>query len=142
MTSLALSICTTQSGTGELADDAFGAYASEKVYSDVHIAQIETLPSTAPHRPVDLLVVAADQAGYVRTHIVMPSIIYDTATGPLFDTGIANAHTVFHPLHVRAALKYGHVAVANVGASVWGAVHIDDSESYVWQCYTTCYAYR
>ncbi|KAL1940279.1 hypothetical protein VTO73DRAFT_9231 [Trametes versicolor] len=114
------------SGTGELMDDARGAYASDKVYSDLDIAGIEALPPTAIHRPVDLAVVAADVAGYARTHIIMPSVIYGVATGPLFDTGIANSQTIIFPLYVRAAVINGHVAVLNEGATLWADVHITD----------------
>ncbi|EIW52407.1 NAD-P-binding protein [Trametes versicolor FP-101664 SS1] len=114
------------SGTGELMDDAQGAFKSDRVYSDLNIADIEALPPTAIHRPVDVLVVAADAAGYARTHIIMPSVIYGVATGPLFDAGIANAHTLVFPLYVRAALHHKHLAMLNEGATCWANVHISD----------------
>lgn len=109
-------------------DDARGAYASDQVYSDIDIAVIEALPPTAIHRPVDLAVVAADVAGYACTHIIMPSVIYGVATGPLFDTGIANSQTIIFPLYVRAAVINGHVAVLNEGVTLWADVHITDSK--------------
>lgn len=112
-------------------DDAQGAFKSEKVYSDLNIADIEALPPTAIHRPVDVLVVAADAAGYARTHIIMPSVIYGVATGPLFDAGIANAHTLVFPLYVRAALHHKHLAMLNEGATCWANVHISDSKPWL-----------
>ncbi|KAI0661779.1 NAD-P-binding protein [Cubamyces menziesii] len=115
------------SGTGEFIDDARGEFVSEKVYSDVDISAIEALPPSAPHRPVDLLVVAADtEGGYARTHIVMPSVVYGVATGPLVDAGVTNPHTIIVPIFVRGALRRGSVGVLDKGASRWGNVHIDD----------------
>lgn len=114
-----------------ITDDAKGAYLSEKIFSDLDIASIETLPPTAIHRPVDLLIVEADKAGYVRTHIILPSIVFGIATGPLFDAGIANAHTVFFPILIRAALQAGHVGILDTGASIWNCVHVDDRECTV-----------
>ncbi|OJT03680.1 hypothetical protein TRAPUB_5708 [Trametes pubescens] len=114
------------SGTGELMDDARGAFKSEKVWSDLNIADIEAIPPTAIHRPVDVLVVAADVAGYARTHIILPSAIYGLATGLLFDAGISNPHTMIFPIYVRSALHHGHLAILNEGASHWASVHIDD----------------
>ncbi|KAI0635601.1 NAD-P-binding protein [Trametes polyzona] len=114
------------SGLAEIGDDAQGQYASDNVYSDLDIAGIEALPPTALHRAVDLLIVAADEAGYVRSHIILPSLVYGVATGPLFESGISNAHTVFTPILVRTALRQGNVAVLNKGESVWSNVHIDD----------------
>lgn len=81
------------------------------------------------HRPVDVLVVAADVAGYARTHIILPSAIYGQATGPLFDAGISNAHTMLFPMFVRSALHHGHLAILNEGAAYWANVHIDDGKS-------------
>jgi hypothetical protein len=52
-----------QSGTGVLIDDAAGNYATDKIYSDLDIPMIESLPKTQPHREVDIEVVAADQKG-------------------------------------------------------------------------------
>lgn len=40
-----------------------GMYASDKIYSDADVAQIELIPVTSYHRPVDLAIVAADKAG-------------------------------------------------------------------------------
>ncbi|KAI0331859.1 NAD-P-binding protein [Cubamyces sp. BRFM 1775] len=115
------------SGTGEFIDDARGEFASETVYSDLDIPTIEALPPSAPHRPVDLLVVAADaEDRYARTHIVMPSVVYGVAKGPLVDAGVMNPHTIIVPIFVRGALKRGNVGVMGKGITRWGNVHIDD----------------
>ncbi|KAI0648486.1 NAD-P-binding protein [Trametes meyenii] len=115
------------SGAAELTDDAGGEYTSDTIYSDLNISAIEALPPTAFHRPVTLLVVAADVAGYARTHIIMPSIIYGVGTGPFFDAGIANPHTIIVPMLVRIALERGSVGTLGTGVSRWGNVHISDT---------------
>ena len=54
----------SQSGTGVLADNAAGMYASEKIYDDSKVEDIESLdPKTQVHREVDIEVVSADKAG-------------------------------------------------------------------------------
>ncbi|KAI0671416.1 NAD-P-binding protein [Trametes maxima] len=118
------------SGLGVIADNARGTYASDKIYSDLDLATIEALPPTALHRPVDLLVVAADEAGYARTHLVLPSAVLGTASGPLYDAGISNPHTIVMPVFVRLALARGAVGVMGTAASVWGGVHVDDAAKF------------
>ncbi|KAI0635602.1 NAD-P-binding protein [Trametes polyzona] len=125
------------SGLAEVGDDSKGESVNEKVWSDLNIPDIESLPPTAPHRPVDLLVVAADQDGYVRSHIVLPGYIYGVAKGPLFDAGISNAYTILTPLLSRIALQHGKVAVLNKGVSVWANVHIDDVTDLYLQLFDT-----
>ncbi|KAI0358320.1 NAD-P-binding protein [Trametes cingulata] len=116
------------SGTGEITDEARGDYVSETIYSDLDIPLIESLPPTAIHRPVDLLVIAADDEGYVRSHIIAPAVVYGVASGPLFDEGIpANQHTVITQMLVRSALDRGSMGVLGKGISRWGDVHIDDT---------------
>lgn len=48
---------------GVLADNAAGMHPTEKIYNDASVDDIESLPPTQIHRPVDLAVVAADQEG-------------------------------------------------------------------------------
>lgn len=38
-------------------------FSSDKIYSDLNIAQLETLPETQPHRLVDLALIRADKKG-------------------------------------------------------------------------------
>ena len=40
-------------------------FSSDKIYSDLNIAQLETLPETQPHRLVDLALIEADKEGKV-----------------------------------------------------------------------------
>jgi hypothetical protein len=38
-------------------------HATDTIYSDLDIAQLDTLPLTQPHRVVDMAVADADQSG-------------------------------------------------------------------------------
>lgn len=44
-------------------DNAKGAFATEKVYSDLDNASLLAMPDTAPYRAVEQLVYDADKAG-------------------------------------------------------------------------------
>jgi hypothetical protein len=48
---------------GVIMDDAAGLHGTDVVYVDTNSEQFEALPATAPHRPVDLEIVAADKEG-------------------------------------------------------------------------------
>ncbi|KAI0767999.1 NAD-P-binding protein [Trametes elegans] len=115
------------SGTVEFMDDARGAYVSDKIYSDLALADIEALPPTAYHRAVDTRVVAADAAGYTHAHLILPAAVYGLATGPLFAAGVANAHPAIVALLVRAALSLGRVGVLGTGVTRWNDVHVEDA---------------
>nr|VWO98122.1 Protein RecA (Recombinase A) [Ganoderma boninense] len=121
-----LPILIHTSGTGVLTDDARGEYASDTIYSDLNVEQIKSIPPTASHRNVDLLVVDADKKGYARTHIVLPSTIYGIATHALAEAGIANPHSQQIPKLIQASLARGQAGVVGKGLPWWPNVHIID----------------
>ncbi|KAF8438924.1 hypothetical protein L210DRAFT_3646462 [Boletus edulis BED1] len=114
------------SGTGVLIDKAKGMYAYDTIWDDADPDQLETLPDTQLHRNVDLLVVAADKQGYARTHIVLPSTIYDFATGSLVTMGIQNPRSVQIPRLVSASITRKRAGMVGLGLNKWPNVHIDD----------------
>ena len=97
------SLTNSQSGTGVITDDARGMYPGDVIYNDTDVEQIKSIPDTAFHRNVDLLVVHADLEGYVRSHIILPSTIYGIATHALVNAGVSNAHSIQIPILVRAS---------------------------------------
>ncbi|GBE86900.1 NAD-P-binding protein [Sparassis crispa] len=121
-----LPILIHTSGTGELMDNAKGLHTTDIIYNDLDAAQIETLPLTALHRPVDVIIDHADVEGYVRTHIVMPSMIYGIASGPLVAAGISNPQSVQIPNLIRASLHRRQAGMVGSGISFWPDIHIDD----------------
>ncbi|KZP09837.1 NAD(P)-binding protein [Athelia psychrophila] len=110
------------SGTGVLMDSAMGMHTTDTIYSDTDIAQIESLPPTALHRNVDLAIVAADEAGYAKTHIILPPTIFGLATGKLVDLGIQNRHSIQIPGFIKYNMARGHVGIVGEGKNVWGVV--------------------
>ncbi|CCM05824.1 uncharacterized protein FIBRA_08058 [Fibroporia radiculosa] len=114
------------SGSGTVCEMAGGMFASETVYSDMNVDQIKSIPPTAPHRALDLAIVDADIQGYARTYIILPSIIYGIASGPLIDAGISNPFSMGIPIAVRIAFARGQVGMIGTGKNSWPNVHIDD----------------
>ncbi|KAI9061107.1 NAD-P-binding protein [Trametes sanguinea] len=121
-----LPILIHTSGTGELTDDARGMYATETIYSDLNVEQIKSIPPTAFHRNVDLTIVEADEQGYVRAHIILPSTIYGIAEGSLFDAGVSNRHSIQIPLLIKGSLDRKRAGVVGLGKALWPDVHISD----------------
>jgi nucleoside-diphosphate-sugar epimerase len=114
------------SGTGVLMDNAAGLQDTDVIYVDTNVKQIESLPDTAPHRKVDLAVVAADKDGYVRTYIVLPSTIYGIATGKLFNLGISNAYSIQVPIAIKASLDRGKGGMIGQGKNLWPIVEVHE----------------
>lgn len=115
------------SGTGVLTTDDRGAFATENIYDDLNVEQIESLPSTAIHRNVDLTVVEADQEGYVKTYMILPSLIYGIASHPLVEAGISNPYSIGIPFLINAGLERGQAGFVGKGLSMWPCVSIDDT---------------
>ncbi|KAG0697656.1 hypothetical protein DFH29DRAFT_944933 [Suillus ampliporus] len=122
----AVPILIHTSGTGVLIDDAAGNYATDKIYSDLDIPMIESLPKTQRHREVDLEIIAADKQGYVRTYIILPSTIYGIANTPLVSLGIQNPYSKQIPALIKASLDREQGGVVGKGLNQWPNVHIDD----------------
>ncbi|KII92145.1 hypothetical protein PLICRDRAFT_154459 [Plicaturopsis crispa FD-325 SS-3] len=118
------------SGTGVITDNAAGLYLGKEIYDDTDVEKIAKLPVTQIHRDVDVAIEAADTAGYAKTYIVLPGVIYDIATGPLVDIGFQNRFSMMVPMLVKVGLARGQGGVVGKGANVWGYVHIDDCQDF------------
>ncbi|KAJ7120208.1 hypothetical protein C8R44DRAFT_877656 [Mycena epipterygia] len=114
------------SGTGVLADDAKGMYDYETVYDDTNPEQIETLDPEQPHRPVDLILIEADKAGYIKSYIILPATIYGRATGPLVTAGLQNPASIQIPVYINAGLDRGQGGVIGLGKNLWPSVEIHE----------------
>ncbi|KAF7305597.1 NmrA domain-containing protein [Mycena chlorophos] len=118
------------SGTGALGDKAKGMFASTKVYSDLDIASIESLPATQNHRNVDLAVVAADAAGYVSTYIVLPGVFFGVPRGRLADLGVQNMQNFAWVIMYRASIgARGAAGIMGEGKNLMSFVEVNESES-------------
>lgn len=120
------SILIHTSGAGTLIDNADGAYTYNTIYDDNDIDLIETLPDSALHRHVDLPIVAADKEGYVKTYIILPSMVWGPATGKLVDLGIRKLHSMLIPALVKLGEARGQAGVAGKGLNTWPQIHVDE----------------
>ncbi|KAI3602732.1 NAD-binding protein [Moniliophthora roreri] len=109
-----------------LIDNTDGKHASDVIYDDENVEQIESLPPTNPHRHVDTRVVAADQEGYVRTYIVVPSVVYTPARNALVDAGISSSSVLIFNVLVPIALQRGRGFIVGAGKNVWPNIDIDE----------------
>jgi len=114
------------SGTGLISESANGMFASETIYDDTNVEQMRSIVPTAKHRDVDFAVAEADEQGYARTYIVVPSTIYGLASGPLVDAGISNRFSIQIPGLIRASLGRKQGGVVGLGKALWPDVHLDD----------------
>jgi hypothetical protein len=98
-----------------LADDAKGQRPSDRIYHDTNAADIDTLHPEAPHRPIDLVILAASKEleGKAKITIILPPLIYGIATGPF------NRLSIFTPLLIRSAIKRGYAPVIGAGKNIW-----------------------
>lgn len=117
------------SGTGVLTDDAKGLHPTDTVYDDADAAQMASLAPTQMHRNVDLELLKADEEGYIKSYIILPSTIYGVSDHKLTQLGIANDHSQQIPLLVGASLKRGQAGMVGEGKNIWPNVHIDDTSS-------------
>ncbi|KAF9530814.1 hypothetical protein CPB83DRAFT_834155 [Crepidotus variabilis] len=121
------------SGVAVLADKEIGNRASETIFDDTNLEQIEALPDTAMHRNVDLLLVNADVegrsrvlkinstiTGYIKSYILLPAV---------WTKEIQNAKSVYDltAFFGRAALTRGRSGMVGGGKNKFGNVHVDDT---------------
>ncbi|KAL4268610.1 NAD(P)-dependent Metabolic Enzyme [Pleurotus pulmonarius] len=114
------------SGTGVLTDNAAGMYQYDTIWNDADPEQMATLPPTQLHRDVDLAIVGADEAGYVKTYIVLPSTIWGIAQGRLVDLGISNNRSMQIPGLVRVSLDRKQGGMVGLGKNLWPNVNIEE----------------
>ncbi|KXS19965.1 NAD(P)-binding protein [Gonapodya prolifera JEL478] len=108
------------SGTGVLADFAYGDTVNPTIFSDLDLALIDSLEDSQPHRDVDLVVRAAGASGKVDAYIVLPPTIYGIGDGPF------NKISIQIPNHIRAAIQSGKAQYVGKGVARWSNVHISD----------------
>lgn len=114
------------SGTGVLYSMDNGAFPGKVIYDDTNVEQMASIPETQIHRNVDLAVVGADQEGYVKSYIVIPSTIYGRASHKLVQAGISNNQSDQIPKLIHVALRRGTSGMTGKGLALWPDVDIDE----------------
>lgn len=108
------------SGTGVLCDNAMGKFAAEKVYSDDDLSSYYALPSTALHKNVDDIVLAAGDRGIIDAIIICPPLIFGVGHG------IFRKYSIQIPAVAAAFLSQGKAYTVDRGTNLWGMIHIFD----------------
>ncbi|OSD04111.1 NAD-P-binding protein [Trametes coccinea BRFM310] len=129
------------SGTGVFADDAAGMRETDTIYYDTNVEQLAQIPPEQPHRKVDSLVLAADEEGYVKSYLVLPSMVYGLAKGPLVDAGIMNPQSQQIPALILAGMDRNRAGMVGEGKNIKPNVHIDDTVhlyEVLWDAIETC----
>eukprot|EP00026_Physarum_polycephalum_P009787 Phypoly_transcript_09923.p1 GENE.Phypoly_transcript_09923~~Phypoly_transcript_09923.p1 ORF type:complete len:267 (+),score=49.80 Phypoly_transcript_09923:215-1015(+) len=139
------------SGSGIVSDQAFGQFASEKIYDDSDTADMTAIPVTNPHRDVDtFLFESAKNFTEFDLVIVAPTDIYGQTSG---NGGISNPISIQIPVAIKAALKHKRAQQIGKGLNVWSNVHIEDLgdlyallleklvkvASFVWFWFSCCF---
>lgn len=115
------------SGTSVLDDDARGEYEGDKVYHDDKRDEIDSVADDAPHRQIDLAILAAQReiGTDAKIAIMIPPLIY----------GYNPQHrrlTIQIPTLTRFALKHGFAGHVGKGLAVESQIHVLDlSRAYV-----------
>ncbi|KZV99407.1 hypothetical protein EXIGLDRAFT_605845 [Exidia glandulosa HHB12029] len=111
------------SGALLIADGAHGSLNPETAanpFDDADEERVRDIPPDAPHRPVDNMVFAADEEGYINGWIICPPTIYGANSGPILrDSG----QTRFI---VEMAITANQGVYMGDGSATWDNVHIDD----------------
>ncbi|KAF9485805.1 NAD(P)-binding protein [Pholiota conissans] len=115
------------SGTAIINDDARGQHSNHKTYSDLETETLNAIPVTALHRNVDIPIVEADKAGYVKTYIITPGTVFGSPSGPLVDLKVQNEHSQQIPYFIKPSIARKQGAYIGKGLSTWSAVDVEDT---------------
>ncbi|KAJ3491669.1 hypothetical protein NLJ89_g11314 [Agrocybe chaxingu] len=115
------------SGTGILLNDARGLHDEHIHYSDLETEKLNALPVTVLHRNVDIPIMEADKAGYVKAYLIAPSLVFGNPQGPLVDLGIQSLHSVMTKWLVKAAIARKNGGYFGKGVNKWAAIDVEDN---------------
>ncbi|KAK0449822.1 NAD(P)-binding protein [Desarmillaria tabescens] len=118
------------SGTGVIQDNALGLHNKYPVFSDLDLDRLASIPEEAIHRKTDLLILAADKQGYIRSYLVLPPTVYGLATGVVADLGIQNIHSVQFPAIVKTSMFRKQGGMIGEGVNVWHNVSLSDTVDF------------
>ncbi|THU80752.1 NAD(P)-binding protein [Dendrothele bispora CBS 962.96] len=118
-----------ETGIGALIDDARGNVLSDVIWDDTNVEQMASIEPDAIHRAADLAVINADEEGYCRAYLIMPSAIWGKPQTKLVEDGIQNPHSVPVPTHANIMFDIGHAGVAGKGISQWCHIEVNDLAS-------------
>ncbi|KAJ7870909.1 NAD-binding protein [Mycena olivaceomarginata] len=115
------------SGAGAIADcTALGMHGNGPTWDDLDEVQMASIGPTQLHRAVDLEIFSADDEGYIKSYIIIPTTVYGVAIGPLVESGIQKPQTTVLPPLIAASLDRGQAGMVGDGKNVWQNVELRD----------------
>jgi hypothetical protein len=129
-----------QGGTGFLADGAGGKAPSSStvVYSDMDISPFLEPPHPAlrSFKFIAQNLLEADGAGYVKTYLISPGLVYGRVTNILVDHGIQRDNCFIWDIFIKASIARGYKGgYVGEGLSAIPGVHVYDC------MFDLCFAY-
>ncbi|KAF8956535.1 hypothetical protein BDZ97DRAFT_1907176 [Flammula alnicola] len=97
-------------------DDARGLHSGQPDISDLDVDKLNAIPVEVIPRNVDIPIIEADKAGYVRAYIIAPGAVFGLPSGPLVDLGIQKTSSALSMLIKPALVRKqgGYVDTADL----------------------------
>ncbi|KAF8969167.1 hypothetical protein BDZ97DRAFT_1915527 [Flammula alnicola] len=114
------------SGSAIIMDDARGLHGDLAVVSDLEVDKLNALPVQALHRNVDIPIIEADKAGYIKAYLITPGTVFGVPSGPLVDLGIQHKSSMQLPYFIGPAIARKQGGYIGKGLSKWSAVHVEE----------------
>jgi len=114
------------SGAGAIADPVYGAHQNSPTWDDLDEAQMATIAPTQLHRPVDLELLHADDEGYIKGYIILPTTVWGIPTGALVDGGIQNWQNSILNFLLPPSLARSQGGMVGEGRNVWKNVEVNE----------------
>jgi len=115
------------SGTAVIMDNALGMHGEHTKYSDLDTEKLNAIPETAAHRNVDIPIIEADKAGFVKTYFIAPGTIFGYPSGPLVDLGIQNKHSIQMPVLIKPSIVRKQGGYFGKGLNQWPLVDVEET---------------
>ncbi|KAJ7223348.1 hypothetical protein GGX14DRAFT_427394 [Mycena pura] len=103
-----------------------GMHKDSPEYDDLDVAALAAIAPTQLHRAVDLELLAADDEGYIKIHIVVPTTVFGVPAGPFAERGIQRLQNTILPWLIKPSLARGQGGMVGDGKNVWHNVHVHD----------------
>ncbi|KAF7328355.1 NmrA domain-containing protein [Mycena venus] len=115
------------SGAGIIADCTVnGAHHDSPIFDDLDETQMATISPMQLHRPVDLELLDADDQGYIKSYIIVPTTVWGIPSGPLLDAGIQKWQNGILNFLVPASVARGQGGMVGEGRNVWNNVEVNE----------------
>jgi len=114
------------SGAGVIADPVNGVHQDSPTWDDLDEGQMATIAPTQLHRPVDLELLHADDEGYIKSYIILPTTVWGIPTGALVDGGIQNWQNSMLNFLLSPSLARSQGGMVGEGRNAWNNVEVNE----------------